>query len=173
MMNRQQKQTLVSEVAEHIEASKSMVFVNFRGLSVADTQTMKKELRQAGVRYRVMKKRLFDRAAKEAGKEVFVKQFGGQFAVAISMEDEVSAAKILKTFSKKHESLELLGGVLENKMISQEEVFALAALPSKQELLAKLVGSMNAPVSGLVQVLSGNIRGLACALKAIAEAKGN
>lgn len=171
MLNKEQKKQLVADISEKIAASKSIVFVNYRGLGVTDTEKLKKELREAGVYYRVVRKRLFDRAAREAGIEVSVKNLEGQFAAAISFEDEVAAAKILKNFAKEHEQLEMLGGTLEKKAISQDEVLALAALPSKQELLAKLVGSMNAPVSGMVQVLSGNMRGLVVALKGIAEAR--
>ena len=172
MMTREGKEKLVKEVIETIEQSKSIVFVDFRGLGVTDTQAVKKTLREAGVKYKVLKKKLFDLAAKEAGIDAKTKDLEGQLAVAFSLEDEVAAAKILNDFGKDREAVSLMGGVLEGKQLSQEEIIALAKMPSKQELLAKVVGSMNAPVSGFVQVLSGNMRGLVVALKAIADQKG-
>ena len=171
MLTRSQKEALVLEVTEKIKESKSLVFVDFQGLSVTDTQLVKKELRVAGVQYKVLKKRLFALAAQNAGVEMDASKLSGQFAVAFSMEDEIAGAKILHNFMKTHESMLLNGGVLEGKELSSEEVISLAKMPSKQELLAKVVGSMNAPLSGLVQVLSGNTRGLVVALKAIADQK--
>jgi len=171
MMTRQQKKALVKEVVETIQQSKSLVFVDFRGMGVTDTQAVKKTLREAGVKYKVLKKKLFDLAAKESGLDVKTKDLEGQLAVAFSLEDEVVAAKILNDFGKGREDVKLVGGVLEGRQLSQDEAIALAKIPSKQELLARLVGSMNAPVSGLAQVLSGNARGLVVALKAIADQK--
>jgi len=171
MLTRKQKEELVSNVCETIKQSKSIVFLDFKGLSVTDTQKIKKDLRENGVQYKVLKKRLFDRAAKDAGLEVVTSDMAGQLAVAFSLEDEVSAAKILYDFSKNHETAEVRGGVLEGKQLTDVEVIALAKLPSKQELLAKMVGSLQSPISGFVQVISGNTRGLVVALKAIAEQK--
>ena len=171
MLTRKQKEELVSNITETIEKSKSIIFIDFRGLSVTDTQKIKKDLRENGVQYKVLKKRLFDRAAKDAGLEVVTSGTEGQLAVAFSLEDEVVAAKILHDSLKKHETATVQGGILEGKQLTEAEVVSLAKLPSKQELLAKMVGSIKSPISGFVQVLSGNTRGLVVALKAIAEQK--
>lgn len=171
MLNRKQKENLVQEVSEDIIHSKALTFVSFKGLTVSETQEVKKTLRASGVKYRVLKKKLFDLSAKKAGITASVSNLEGQIAIAFSLEDEVSGAKILHEFSKKHENLVLAGGVLEGKNLSKEEVVALAKIPSKQELLSKLVGSIQMPVSGFVRVLSGNMRGLAVVLKAISEQK--
>lgn len=171
MMTRQQKEIFVREISEKIKSAKSSVFVDFQGLNVSDTREMKKNLRQSGIEYIVMKKRLFDRGAKEVGLAVNASKIKGQFAVAFSYEDEVSAAKILENFSKKGEKISLVGGILEGKELNQEEILALAKIPSKQELLSKLVGSLNAPASRLVGVLSGTSRSFVLALKAIADQK--
>jgi len=92
-------------------------------------------------------------------------------ATFMALGDEVSAARIVNNFSKTHEILQVFGGVLEGKFISVAMVKSLANLPSKQELLAKLVGSINAPVSGFVNVLAGNLRGLVGVLNNIAKSK--
>lgn len=148
-----------------------MIFVDFQGLSVSDADIMKKDLRKSGVEYRVMKKKLFNRSIKEAGLNISVLDFKGQFGIAFSLEDEISAAKVLYDFSKKGDKISLVGGILEGKALNQEDVVALAKIPSKQELLARLVGSINAPVSQFVGVLSGTSRSFVLALKAIAEQK--
>ncbi len=171
MLNRKQKEDLVQEVSDEIAHSKAITFISFKGVTVSEIQEVKKTLRASGVKYRVLKKKLFDLSAKKAGITASVSKLDGQIAIAFSLLDEVSGAKILHEFSKKHENVVLAGGVLEGKELSKEEVVALAKIPSKQELLSKLVGSIQMPVSGFVRVLSGNMRGLAVVLKAISEQK--
>jgi len=95
----------------------------------------------------------------------------GQIAVAVSSGDEVEASKIIAKMAKVNENLKISGGILGKKILSREEVMALSKLPSKEELLAKLVGTLNAPVSGFVNVLAGNLRGLVQVLKSISEVK--
>ena len=95
----------------------------------------------------------------------------GQLAFVYGGEDEVSAAKIISKLGKDNENLKMLGGVLEGKAMDQAEITALSKLPSKDELLAKVVGSLKAPISGFVNVLGGNLRGLVYTLKAIKEQK--
>jgi large subunit ribosomal protein L10 len=100
------------------------------------------------------------------------KTFDGKLAVIFSYRDEVSPAKVIDTFRKdKEDKIFFLGGIMEGKLLSQSEVETLAKLPTKQELLSKLVGSLNAPISGFVNVLAGNLRGLVTVLKAIEEQK--
>ena len=110
-------------------------------------------------------------AFKEAGIEVDTKEMEGQVAVSISSQDEVIAAKIIEKFSKANQNLKILGGVLENKLMSIEQVKALAKLPNKEEMLGKLVGTIQAPISGFVNVCAGNLRGLVQVLKGISESK--
>ena len=110
-------------------------------------------------------------ALKEAGLEIDMQKLEGQISMAISSQDEVAAAKIIAKVAKINENIKMVGGILGTKELSAEEVKALALIPSKQELLAKLVGTLNAPVSGFVNVLAGNLRGLVTVLGAIAKAK--
>jgi len=100
------------------------------------------------------------------------RKFEGRVAVVFGYEDEVAPAKIVAEFQKEHEDkVGFIAGILENKLLNAEEVSALSKLPSKRELYAKIVGSINAPVSGFVNVLAGNIRGLVNVLKAVEEKK--
>jgi large subunit ribosomal protein L10 len=169
MQTREQKKQLVKDLAQKAKASKSVVFADFKGVKVKDLTELKKELRKENADFRVLKKTLINIAFKEAGIEVDTKEMEGQVAVSISESDEVAPAKIIDKFSKKNENLKILGGILDKKLMSIEEIKALAKLPSKEELLAKLVYTIKAPVSGLVNVCAGNLRGLVQVLKAISE----
>lgn len=171
MQTRNQKKELVKNLTEKVKKSKSVVFTDFKGVKVKDLTELKKELRKEGVDFKVLKKTLINIAFKEAGMEINTKEMEGQVAVSTSSKDEVAPAKIIDSFSKKIENLKILGGVLENKVMSREEVNALAKLPSKEELLGKLVGTIQAPISGFVNVCAGNIRGLVQVLKGISESK--
>ncbi len=170
MLTKDQKKQLVKDLSENIKASKSAVFVDYRGLKVKNLTGLKKELRGSGVEFKVAKKTLIEKAFRDSGIDMNVKNLEGQVAVAFS-GDEITGAKIIEKFGRTNENLKILAGVLEKKLMSAAEMKALARLPGKEELLAKLVGTLNAPVSGLVNVLAGNLRGLAQVLKAIAESK--
>jgi len=127
---------------------------------------------EEGVGYSVAKKTLLNIALEKAGiKDIDTKSIEGSLATVFGMEDEVAPAKILAEFAKDHEALEIKGGILEGKLAPAEEIIKLSKLPSKAELYAKVVGSINAPVSGFVNVLAGNLRGLVYALNAIKESK--
>lgn len=154
-----------------IKEAKSVVFSDFKGVKVKDLTELKKELRKEEIDFKVSKKTLINLAFKEAGIEVNTKAMEGQVAVSISSKDEVAPAKIISNFSKKNENLKILGGVLEKKVMNIEEVKSLAKLPGKEELLAKLVGTLQAPISGFVNVCAGNIRGLVQVIKSISESK--
>lgn len=171
MQTKAQKKELVKDMASRVKEAKSVVFADFKGVKVKDLTSLKKELRKEGIDFKVSKKTLINIAFKEAGIELDTKKMEGQVAVSISTQDEVAPAKIISNFSKKNENLKILGGVLESKLMDMEQVKALAKLPSKEELLAKLVGTIKAPVSGFVNVCAGNLRGLVQVLKSISEAK--
>jgi large subunit ribosomal protein L10 len=170
MLTKDQKKQLVKDLSQAIKAAKSVVFADFKGLKVKDLSALKKELRKADSSFRVSKKTLMNIALKEAGVEYDTKKLEGQIAITLAA-DEVTAAKIIDTFAKKNENIKILGGILGEKILDSTQVKALAKLPSKKELLAKLVGTINAPVSGFVNVLAGNIRGLVQVLKAISETR--
>ena len=172
MLTKNQKIELVKGLTEKIKVAKAAVFVDFKGLKVKDSTDLKKSLREAGVDYVVVRKTLLDIALKNAGIEgVSVQSMEGQVALSLSNIDEVSGAKIIDTFAKTNENVKMLGGVLGTQVMNAQEVKALAKIPSKEQLLGQLVGTLNAPISGFVNVLAGNLRGLVQVLNAVKEQK--
>ncbi|OGI22441.1 MAG: 50S ribosomal protein L10 [Candidatus Moranbacteria bacterium RIFCSPHIGHO2_01_FULL_55_24] len=172
MQTKQQKEALVQEVADKVKASKALVFANYKGVSVKDLTAVRRELRKSGSSWQVLKKTLLNIALKEAGVPVEARGLSGQIGVAFS-QDEVAAAKVLSDFIKANKETELSieGGSLGTAALSIAEVKALAKLPSQDELRAKLVGTLQAPIAGFVRVLGGNLSGLVQVLKAIEKQK--
>ena len=168
-----QKQEILRDLEKKIKKSKSVVFTRFNALGVKDNEELRQELRKGDSEYFVAKKTLLDIAFKNAKIEnLKPREFEGKVAVVFGYEDEVAPAKTLADFKKNHEdNVDLIGGILENKFIDESKVNALAKMPSKNELYAKIVGSLNAPVSGFVNVLAGNLRGLVNVLNAIKDTK--
>ena len=123
------------------------------------------------VLYMASKKTLVQKAIEQAGIAGDVNSFEGSVSVAFGQGDEVAPARVLAEYAKKHEAVKLYGGLLEGNFIDGGKVKALAALPTKHQLLGQLVGTLNAPVSGFVNVLAGNLRGLVTVLDAIKEQK--
>jgi len=169
---RKQKEHSVQTLDEKLSQSKSLVFANFSGLKVKDATKLRRLCKAEGAVYEVDKKTLLKIAFEKSGiSGVDVKSLPGAVAVVYGLTDEVAPAKVLEQFSKTNEAVKIIGGVIERKFISASEVIALAKLPSKQQLLAKLVGTINAPVSGFVNVLAGNLRGFVQVLNAIKDQK--
>ena len=166
------KQAVVAELKEQMTSAKGAVFTSYRGLTVAQDTELRRELRAAGVTYRVVKNTMTRIAAKEAGLEGIDEHLEGTTALAFSAEDAVAPAKVICDYIKKNK-LEDAGiltvkvGLVEGKVIDAFEVKALASLPSREELIAKLLGSMNAPISNTVNVLQGVIRNAVYVLDAI------
>ena len=172
LLNRKQKEKLVGELAENFSQAKTVIFSNPQKLKVNQLQNLRKNLRQENIHFKVAKKKLFILALMKAGlKDVDLNSYKCSISAAFDHSDEVSPAKIIYKFSKENEQLEILGGILNGKFLDGREITGLALLPSKNELLAKFVGSINAQMSGFVNVLNGNLRGLVCALNAIKNAK--
>lgn len=168
-----QKREVVNGISEKMKAAKAMVFTDYRGLTVQQDTELRSALRKAGVDYKVVKNTLTRFAANENGLEGLDTFFNGPTAMASSDSDPVAPAKVLSEYAKKYDKLELKVGVLEGKIIDVNGIKALAELPSRDVLIARVLGGFNAPISGFVNVLNGNIRGLAVALNAIAEQKAN
>lgn len=171
-ISKSKKTELITEIIDKLQRSKAIVFTDYRGLTVEDLDEVRNKLREQGIDFKVIKNTLFRRAVSEAGLEVNTEEFEGHpIAAAFGYGDEVAPAKITYEFSKKNENLEIIGGILEGKEINAISVKSLAKLPSREELYAKIVGSLAAPMSGMVTVLSGNIRGLVNVLNAYKEQK--
>ncbi len=165
----EQKKAAVEELAEKLKNSCAGVMVNYKGINVTDDTKLRKELREAGVEYMVVKNTLLKRAAEAVDLNGLDSIFEGTTAVAISKEDYVAAARILCNFAKDHKFFKVKMGYVEGEPIGETEVHDLSKLPSKEVLVAKALGGLNAPISGFVTVLNGTIRSLAIALNAIAE----
>lgn len=168
---RPEKAGKVAELKDLLSSSKGAVLVDYCGLTVAEDTELRSKMREAGVKYMVAKNTFIRIAAKEAGIEGLDAYLEHNTAVAFSAEDPVAPAKILNDFSKDHKALEIKAGILDGKVIALDEVKALAELPSREELLAKLVGSMQAPISGLVNVLQGTIRNFVYTLEDVRQKK--
>ena len=167
-----QKQETVGSLTEGLKHAKAVVFANFQGLTVAQSEELRKNSRAENVSVLAAKKTLVNRALSEAGiTGVDTGAFDGGVATFMAATDEVAAAKIVHGFAKKHEVVKIFGGILEGKFIDAAMVKSLAALPSKHELLSKLVGSLNAPISGFVNVSAAMIRGLFNVLNAYKDSK--
>jgi large subunit ribosomal protein L10 len=154
------KQQAVTEIAGKLRDSKSTIIVDYRGLTVAQVTELRKQLREAGIEFRVYKNALVRRAAVEAGLEGLDETLTGPNAIAFSNEDVIAPAKILNDFAKKNDALELKAGIIEGNVTNAEEVKALAELPSREGLLSMLLSVLQAP-----------IRNLALAAKAVADQK--
>jgi large subunit ribosomal protein L10 len=166
-----EKKAVVAELAEKLKNSSGGVLVDYSGTTVAADTEMRRAMRAAGVDYAVVKNTLTRLAANESGLQGLDPILNGPTALAVS-KDPVAAAKIISEYaSKKDSKLKIKAGFVDGKVISPEEVKALAELPSKEVLIAQVLGTMVAPITGLVTVLNANIRGLAVALQAIADKK--
>lgn len=171
---RLQKQKALNDFSEKLKQAKSTVFVNFENLKVKEIEELRKNCRQEQIDYLVTKKTLMKVAFKGAGiGDLDRKIFDKSVAAVFGTDDEVAPARIIQNFAKTHEALNVFGGILEGKFVGREKILELAKLPSREELLAKVLGSIKAPVSGFVNVLAGNLRGLVCVLNAIKDTKIN
>lgn len=166
-MARPEKVATVSEVQQKFTASKSVILADYRGLNVEEVTELRKKLREAGVDYKVVKNTLTSRAAKAAKIDGLDQFLSGPTALAFGFNDVVIPAKILADFAKEHKKLEIKGGVLEGKVIDLAAVKDLANLPSREALLGQVAGMLQAPLRGLVTVLSGPLRNLTYAVEAV------
>lgn len=171
MQTKVQKEQLIATVVEKITASKAMVFADFKGLTVKEVTTLKRELRKSGSSMTVLKKTLLNIALEKAGVDVNGRTLEGQVAAVFS-SDEVSAAKAVADFAKSFKDKKIIvGGALGIKALSIEEVKSLAKLPTQDEMRAQLVRTLQAPIASFVRVLGGNISGFVRVLQAVADKK--
>ena len=168
----EQKKQVVAGLSEKLKNSCVGIVVDYKGINVADDTALRKALREAGVHYTVVKNTLLKFAADDAGLQGLDDVLEGTTAVAVSESDYVAGAKILCGFAKDHEFFKIKKGFIDGKVIDVSGIEDLAKLPSKEVLVAKALGGLNAPISGFVGVLNANLRGLVCALNAIAEKQG-
>lgn len=167
----QVKQQIVLELKEKMESSKGIIFYDYRGLSVLEVTELRNRFREAGVEYHVIKNSMLRRAADMLEIAGLDEYLAGPTAVAFGFSDPVAPAKVLVEFVKKVKKTEIKSGLLGKKVIDVKGIEALAELPSRQQLLAQLAGTLNAPITGLARSLSGIICKLGYALNAVKEQK--
>ncbi|MCL2334787.1 MAG: 50S ribosomal protein L10 [Endomicrobia bacterium] len=158
----------VKNLTEKFKAMKGMILTEYHGLSVVEISELRSKLRPLNSEYAVVKNTLSAIALKEAGIDAG-DNFSGPTALVIQNGDIVSPAKVITEFAKTHEKLKIKAGFMEGKFIDAKMVETLSNLPSKEVLIAKMLGSMNAPITGFVNVLAANLRGLVTVLDAIAK----
>lgn len=169
--SKEQKKQLLENIKDKLSKSKAVVFSSDKGLNVKTVEQMRREMKRGGAEYLVTKKTLLLLATKDMPGHEVIDELKGSVGVTLSYEDEIAGPKIVNKFAKESEALELGGGILEQKFILADTVKRLATLPSREQLLAKLVGSLQSPISGVVGVLKGNWRNLVGVLQAIKEQK--
>jgi large subunit ribosomal protein L10 len=150
---RAQKSVTLTALSEGFKGASTVAFADYRGLTVAQVDDLRKKMRASDVRYIVAKKSLVTKAAKEAGYDFNAKQFNGMLGCAFGMSDEIAPAKVLGDMGKKT-TIQIVGGIFGGAVVSKEKMIALSKLPSKLELLGTLVGTIYAPVSAFVRVLN-------------------
>lgn len=155
-----QKKHIVGEISDKLKNSVSTIVVDYRGLDVSELTELRKQLREAGIEFKVYKNTMVRRAAEEAGLEGLNEFLTGPNAIAFSTEEVVAPAKILNSFAKEHEALEIKTGVIEGTITSVEDVKAIAELPNREGLLSMLLSVLQAPM-----------RNFALATKAVADQK--
>jgi len=157
----EQKKAIVEDLAEKFGRAASAVLVKYEGITVEQDTAMRAALRAAGIEYTVIKNTLIGKACEKAGLEGLKPQLEGMNAMAISFEDPIAPAKILKEYAEKIETFELRGGILDGAVIDVKTVTELAEIPPKEVLIGKLLGSIQGPLYGL-----------ACGLQAIIDKSG-
>ena len=168
----EQKKQVVSDLTEKLKGAACGVVVDYKGINVADDTKLRKQLREAGVEYTVIKNTLLRFAAKNVGLDGLDAVLEGTTALAVSQEDFVAPARILAEYAENNKEFTIKAGFVEGKLLDVKGVQELAKLPSREVLVAKALGGLNAPISGFVGVLNANLRNLVCALNAIAQKQG-
>ena len=167
---RLEKAKVQEGLRDKMKKAKSIVFVDFRGVNVADDTRLRKTCRDSRVEYRVIKNTLANRAVNELGWEGLSGMFQGPTAMVLSETDPVAAAKVLIGFAREIPALHIKGGVLEGgQTLTPDNVAYLGTLPPKEELMARLAGAMQSPIASLVTVLNGTLTGFARAVNALRE----
>lgn len=171
-ISKAKKGSILEDLKGLVDQSQSIVFVKNNGLNVDELLELRGLLRKSGAKMKIAKKTLIRLALKDKNlPEVDDAILEGPIAAAFGIEDQVSVAKILATFAKTHEKLEIMGGMMDGAVLSKAEVMELSAIPSKEELLARFIGAINGPVRGFHGVLHANLRGFVQVLGAISDKK--
>jgi large subunit ribosomal protein L10 len=170
-VGREEKATHIAEIREKLSDARGAVLTDFRGLSVAEITELRTLLRKSAVEYKVIKNTLAKLAIKDTGLADLAGYLEGPTAIAISQADPVAASKALRAWAKGRQTFSVKGGIVEGRVVGPSEIAGLADLPSREVLLGRVAGAFQAPLVGLVQVLSASLRGLASVLEQVRQRK--
>jgi len=168
-ISKEKKQELIAVYTENLSRSEAVIFTDYRGLSVKAQQHLRRQLWESQSAFQVVKNSLLQRALQDVGLSIPKEALAGPTALGYCFEDVTNVVKILSDFASETELLAFKGGLLGSQFIGAEDVKTLARLPSREVLLARVVGGIQSPISGLVNVLAGPLRGLANVLQARAD----
>lgn len=166
-----QKTAAVAEIKDRLTSSEGVILADYRGLSVKDMQELRVNVRNAGADLKIYKNTLTEIAIRELAMPSMDEYLVGPTAFVFVEADPVAPAKALADFAKTHKTLQIKGGFIENSVVGEDAVKAIAALPSREELVAKLLGTLQNPMAKTVRVLNGPASAFARALNAIAQQK--
>ena len=150
----EQKKPIVAEIAENIKDAQSVVLVHYSGITVEADTKLRKELREAGITYKVYKNTMMNFAFEGTDCEPLCKHLDGPNAIAISKDDATAPARIISKYAKEAPTMKMLAGIVEGVYYDENSVNALASVPSREELLGKLLGSIQSPITNLARVLN-------------------
>lgn len=173
-ISRAVKEQAVDTLSSELGRIKLAVMTDYRGLTVREVEDLRAALRQEGISYRVTKNTLLRIATQNnpALKDIDPATFNGPMALAMGFDDEVAPARVIFQFAKKHDALEIAGAITgDGQVLTAAQVKALATLPTREQLLAQVVGTIAAPLTGFVGVMAGNVRSIINVLNALSEAK--
>ncbi len=165
----EEKKQAVTKLSESLKTAHTGVIVDYKGITVEADTKLRREMRESGSQYKVVKNTLLRLALKEAGITGLDDVLEGPTALAVNVDDYVAPAKILTKYADQNDTFEIKAGFIDGKSVSVDEINILASLPPKDQLVAQVLRGLNAPITGLVTVLNGTIKGLVVALNAIAE----
>ena len=169
MITKDSKKEIIKDLVDRLSRHKAIVFFDYTGLSVDKFEELRKKLREEGISCNVVKKTLIDLSLEKASLKIpeKIKKLPGQIALVLGYEDEIIPAKILYNFAKENSEIKILAGIIQGNYLENEAIIKLAQLPSKEELLVKLIGSISGPIYGLLNALQGNLRKLVFVLNNI------
>lgn len=170
-LTKEKKSKIVEELAERFKKQKIALFSDFRGVGVSKLTALRREMKKAGAEFRVSKKTFLRIALKAVGIDYDPKILEGEIGVIFGYEDQISPVKTAAKFSKENKTFKILKGILDGKFFEGKEVLLLAKLPSRDQLLAKLVWVLNSPIQGFHNVLQGNLKNLVVVLNKIKDKK--
>ena len=171
-MPKPEKIATVEEIKEKLDSARIAILTEFQGLNVAEMTELRKLFREANVDYKVYRNTLTSIAAQQLGVSGVDDHLVGTTALAFCKDDLIAPAKIVKDFGAKHQNFRVKAGILDKQVIGSDDVIELASIPPRDVLIAQLLGTMQAPISGLLSVLQGTIRSFVSVLSNLAEQKG-